>query len=169
MWKGYAVGVSSSDPDAKTLSNKVLERSRLKETSYRELPDWNDERGVEELKLAFEPGRTCVDLLGQRNPVTTLGKLSGKAAANRRKIYPIAHLVLVPPKRARKPLEECLARSPRKGAAQKRLLVARCLAHEHDAARHRPANDDRLPHPGAPVAFQESRLVSFNRCRGSHT
>ena len=103
---------------------------------------------------------------GTRAPPSRL--FAGKAAANRGKVDPVAHLVLGPTQRRLKPSEQRLASRPREGATEPGFLVARRLPHEDHARGDRAAADRRTVHAWTPHGPAQGVKMGLDRRQRCH-
>ena len=110
----------------------------------------------EDFELALQPMRACLDFLLARHSVSTARVFARKAPADRREVDPVARRLFVPSECGLDPAEKCPACCPGEGSAELRLLDARRLSDEKDAAGDRSADDDRLMHGGASFTASQS-------------
>jgi hypothetical protein len=110
----------------------------------------------EDFELALQPMRARLDFLLARHSVSTARVFARKAPADRREVDPVARRLFVPSECGLDPAEKCPACCPGEGSAELRLLDARRLSDEKDAAGDRSADDDRLMHGGASFTASQS-------------
>lgn len=168
MRKGYALRAQIGIVDTEAAPNRLIHGPVAEKLGEGQFADRQDQRGLQQAHLRLQPMCTGFDLYRGRNTVPTLGFLPRKTTANSRKVETLPDLVFSPTESRGKPLEEGLARGPRKGAPEEGLLVSGSLTNKQHGAGHRTPNHDRLVHGGTTLAGAQARQMGFNFQRSRH-
>ena len=98
---------------------------------------------AQQREFALQPRGAIRDLVRRGHAVAAFRPFARKTPAHRGEIKPVAHLILSPAERSVEPLEQRLARGPRKRPAELRLFVARRLPDEQRPGSQPPGRPPR--------------------------
>ena len=169
MGQRYRFGTVAMKGNGVKFTDHFAEFFHRYQLADRQFANRQDQVGFKQIDFRLQPVCAIIDFKRTRYAVATLWIFARKTAANRREVNPLASFILTPTQGRLEPFEKRLARRPRKGPSQFRLLIARRLTDKHDPTGYGSSDDDRQIHLWTKRAGpQTSQMPGYFKDRWSH-
>ncbi len=130
MWQRDAIQCMAPVFDAKFFPNKIVERRSWQELGNGQFSNRKHELRFQQFNFGGEPTGAMGDLVFLWDTVPARLLFSGETTTHGGEVNAVAGLVFRPTERFIEPLEECLARRPRKGPTELGFFITWRLANQ---------------------------------------